>query len=630
VIRNLKMTGGSYLGLFGRVGPGAYISNLGLEQAQIDGTGSCVGSLVGNNSGGTILGCFCTGSVVGQSVVGGLVGQSLWGLSVELDHVQAAMINCHSSAAVTGQFYVGGLLGFTTQAVTNCYSNGPVSGETDVGGLVGYRIRMLDTLIAGFWDIERSGQSVSAGGIGLTAAQMQDPNSYKDAGWDFAGRWEDGTSDIWEMPVTGGYPVLAVFNGHTPSHLQGQGTPEAPYLLHDALELGAVCHHDPRAHYHLVGPVDLSDIHWSTPVIPAFGGTFDGDGHALSHLAINGTGYLGLFGRLEEGAEIRSLALVDVNVVGSGDRVGGLAGCAQGKLIGCRVSGTISGTSYVGGLLGEHGRSEIVQCLNSASITGEGFVGGLLGYSLGTISHSRNTGPVEGNSYIGGLAGTSTAGIISNGRNEGSISGFSCVGGLVGRQGNTRILQSINTGSVTGEESAGGLVGWNENGTISQSIGAGPVSGEKAIGGLVGSHTYRDALISNCYCTGSVTGYDVAGLVGYNSSGKVLNCYSTGPVTGNGDYVGGLLALNYAHSAVLNSFWDISSSKQTTSAAGTGLETAQMQTAQTFLDAGWDFVGETDNGVDDIWWIDEGQDYPRLWWELEEHDATEDDLSGRP
>jgi len=42
-----------------------------------------------------------------------------------------------------------------------------------------------------------------------------------------------------------------------------------------------------------------------------------------------------------------------------------------------------------------------------------------------------------------------------------------------------------------------------------------------------------------------------------------------------------------------------------------------MQMAQTFLDAGWDFVGETANGTDDIWWIPEGKDYPRLWWEAE-------------
>ena len=63
-------------------------------------------------------------------------------------------------------------------------------------------------------------------------------------------------------------------------------------------------------------------------------------------------------------------------------------------------------------------------------------------------------------------------------------------------------------------------------------------------------------------------------------------------------------------------FWDVEASVQSTSDGGEGKTTAQMQTAGTFLDAGWDFVGETDNGMEDIWWILEGQDYPRLWWEL--------------
>ncbi|MCX5644607.1 MAG: hypothetical protein NTZ17_07960 [Phycisphaerae bacterium] len=39
--------------------------------------------------------------------------------------------------------------------------------------------------------------------------------------------------------------------------------------------------------------------------------------------------------------------------------------------------------------------------------------------------------------------------------------------------------------------------------------------------------------------------------------------------------------------------------------------------AATFLDAGWDFVGETANGPEDIWWILEGKDYPHLWWEAQ-------------
>ena len=51
---------------------------------------------------------------------------------------------------------------------------------------------------------------------------------------------------------------------------------------------------------------------------------------------------------------------------------------------------------------------------------------------------------------------------------------------------------------------------------------------------------------------------------------------------------------------------------------GTGKTTAEMHTAKTFLDAGWDLVGETANGTEDIWKIAEGLDYPRLGWEAQD------------
>jgi len=105
--------------------------------------------------------------------------------------------------------------------------------------------------------------------------------------------------------------------------------------------------------------------------------------------------------------------------------------------------------------------------------------------------------------------------------------------------------------------------------------------------------------------------------VGANPWGTVTQCYSTGAVRGTGGYVGGLVGGDWGH--VTASFWDIQTSGQTTSQGGTGKTTAQMQTARTFLDAGWDFVGETANGTEDIWWILEGKDYPRLWWEAASH-----------
>jgi hypothetical protein len=76
--------------------------------------------------------------------------------------------------------------------------------------------------------------------------------------------------------------------------------------------------------------------------------------------------------------------------------------------------------------------------------------------------------------------------------------------------------------------------------------------------------------------------------------------------------------------SVTASFWDTQTSGQITGVWGTGKTTVEMQTAKTFLDAGWDFVGETANGTNDIWWILEGRDYPHLWWERVLSDDFED------
>jgi len=123
----------------------------------------------------------------------------------------------------------------------------------------------------------------------------------------------------------------------------------------------------------------------------------------------------------------------------------------------------------------------------------------------------------------------------------------------------------------------------------------------------------------NCYSRGQVWGtQDVGGLAGFNQA-TITNCYATGLTIG-GQRVGGLVAAKpayyYSSATVTGSFWDIQTTRQTTSEGGTGKSTIKMQSASTFLNAGWDFMGETANGTEDIWRIDEGKDYPRLSWEV--------------
>ena len=103
--------------------------------------------------------------------------------------------------------------------------------------------------------------------------------------------------------------------------------------------------------------------------------------------------------------------------------------------------------------------------------------------------------------------------------------------------------------------------------------------------------------------------------MGFHYVGIITNCYATGKVLGKGE-VGGLVGFVVIGLVEVEAcFWDIETSGQTNSAGGIGKTTAEMQIATTFLEAGWDFVDKTENGTEDIWWIDEGQDYPRLWWE---------------
>jgi hypothetical protein len=171
---------------------------------------------------------------------------------------------------------------------------------------------------------------------------------------------------------------------------------------------------------------------------------------------------------------------------------------------------------------------------------------------------------------------------------------------------------SIRRGTVVVLSGNVGALAGSSRATVVNCYSTGRVLGGTQVGGLVGSN-YGD--ISNCYSSATVSAESsyVGGFVGEHHYGRVRNCYSTGPVTGD-EPVGGLIGFNW--DTVTRCFWDVETSGQTESAGGQGKTTVEMQMGATFLDAGWDFVGETVNGPNDVWWILEGRDYPRLWWQL--------------
>jgi hypothetical protein len=582
-----------------------------------------VGGLVGNNS-GKITNCYAMGSVFGDYHVGGLVGYNensiidcytsgnvtgndnssyiggLCGKSAGPHHGagQSRIQNCFSKATVTGNSSVGGLLGHNGRTVTGCYSTGSVIGgggdySWGIGGLIGnngghgsiincYSIGSVvgdehvgglvgnnegTAVVASYWDIETGGQTTSAGGIGLTTAEMQMAITFLCWGYE----------PLWTIDEGVDYPRLLWENKPgelitVPSDLYGGGTgePEDPYLIYTAEQLNMIGLYSCQwnKHFKLMADIDLREFSGTSFNIigidyySPFRGALDGNGHTISNFTYgpNGVNYIGLFGYIgRENAEIKNLGLIDPNVyVGTGDSVGSLVGgLSGGTIAGCYVEGgRVYGHSVVGGLIG-YNNGTIVDCDSTCIVSGDRYVGGLMGWNTGTISNCYSTAGVSGDDYIGGLAGYNYRSTIAN---------------------------CYSTAGVSGIQYVGGFVGYNYRSTIENCYSSGSASGEQCIGGLVGS----------------------------NSHGTINNCYSTASVSGTAS-VGGLMGSSWK-GEVNNSFWDIETSGQTTSARGTGLPTEEMKMQTTFIGEGWDFVGEAVNGIEDIWFIPQ-QDYPRLWWE---------------
>ena len=196
------VSGTAYVGgLVGYLDSGGTISNAYATGA-VSGYAH-VGGLVGAQAGGTIGNAYATGAVSGSTYsmyVGGLVGAQGGG----------TIGNAYATGAVSGStysIYVGGLVGYQAGGtIGNAYATGAVSGDAYVGGLVGYQ-DSGGTISNSYWDTETSGRNNGIGGgnssgifLGLTTAQMADPFTFIDAGWNL--------TSIWGTLKTGGAPVL--------------------------------------------------------------------------------------------------------------------------------------------------------------------------------------------------------------------------------------------------------------------------------------------------------------------------------------------------------------------------------------------------------------------------------------
>ena len=205
-------------------------------------------------------------------------------------------------------------------------------------------------------------------------------------------------------------------------------------------------------------------------------GIFDGNGKTIRNLYINAisentdiTCYAGFFGYTDVGS-IKNITFDNAKVKSTGDYctgilVGKAGSCIENikTLANCSVEGE----DYVGGIAGEVKGNNIGNCENHAMVKGARIVGGIIGYYEGSdnsITSCANYGVVTGSGYfVGGIAGYFYSGTIQNCANYGDVTGTDKVGNLIGLAGECNLNNVLGTGNVTATSCAGLLVGKIEN-----------------------------------------------------------------------------------------------------------------------------------------------------------------------
>ena len=583
-IRNLTVNQAavSNVGLFGVTASGASVQNVGLTGVKVSGNAN-VGGLVGYLNGGTLANSYVTGSVSGAgNAVGGLVGTA-----------NGAVTNCYAGGSVNGTgSNVGGLVGnnSTNGSVTGSYTATGVSGAgSNLGGLVGGN---QGSVSSSYWNTTTSGQAVSAGGTGLSTAQMMAAASF--SGWSIAGA--GGSTAVWRIYEGSTYPLLRGFL--TPITLMPAYTGTAQTLNNIADMVSSIRN-----------PVS-ANIAGSATGLTLSSGTAAGSyvvAWSSNSFSSNQQGYdIAVVGRTVSNTGGKA---GDVQVVAPlAWNTGVLTLNAQGNIV-INAPLTLSGA---GGVALQYGQGSVAAgntasylinapvnlpgstATYSTRLGSDGVVTnytlinalGLPGSRSGTDLQGLN-GNLAGNLALGSdIDATATAG-WNTGAGFMPVNGFTGsfdgLGhtianltinqslanniGLFGNAGPKAVIRNIILlgGCISGNNNVGSLVGYLNGSTVSGCLSNIAVNGQgNAIGGLVGNSQANGAVsvITNSSALGAVSGSnDVGGLVGLagGATGSVViaGSYASGSVKGTaqvGGLVGHILATGQSSSSVIDSY----------------------------------------------------------------------------
>ena len=198
--------------------------------------------------------------------------------------------------------------------------------------------------------------------------------------------------------------------------------------------------------------IDLTGKDW-TPIGTSFDnsytGTFDGGGHTITGLTITTKDqFVGLFGYLNRAGTVKNVVMEGIQITSNhgSSQAGGVVGFSRGTIENCSVSGSVSGTVYVGGVVGAQWGGSITGCSSSATVKGTVDVGGVAGQtnSSATLTACYATGNVTleidpkkniaGGGLVGMNAGSSLLACYATGNvtSTGSSTGYVHIGGFLG------------------------------------------------------------------------------------------------------------------------------------------------------------------------------------------------------
>ena len=240
--------------------------------------------------------------------------------------------------------------------------------------------------------------------------------------------------------------------------------------------------------------IDLTGKDWTpigTDYDNSYKGTFDGGGHTIKGLTVTTNDqFVGLFGSIGYAGTVKNVMMEDVQITSnrSSGFAGGVAGYSDGTIENCSVSGSVSGTVYVGGVVGAQIGGSITGCSSSATVKGTVDVGGVAGQtnSSATLTACYATGNViieidpkkniAGGSLVGMNAGSSLLACYATGNvtSTGSSTGYMHIGGFLGNNYTTVTACYWKNNHEQG-------IGYNRESTKATKVDGSVVTWQKAV-----------------------------------------------------------------------------------------------------------------------------------------------------